>query len=312
MRILTFVCVALLAGQIESSRAQPRHELLALVIGNADYNDNGRLETDEVETAIAIEDGFAADLKNSINDATLLRDRLTSLGYSVDYHTNLDLAEMEAAFNAFARRVARAPASAKVIIYYGGHALDVGGTMYLLPTSATRPEATIDSTTPLEPAVMAQLGFATTDFLRQLRPASGPGFSLFVIDGCRTDPWPTHATNLFGALGNLFATAGTFEASERDRELPERTAVAYASAYGQTASDGEQANSPFAIALSARLETRELSVAQVLSRVRRDTFRATNRRQIAEMGGHSLTDTCIAECAPGYPTADPARPAPAQ
>jgi uncharacterized caspase-like protein len=280
-----FLALGLLTASAFPSAAQPQARL-ALVIGNADYNDNGVLETSEVDAAIAVEDGFAPDLNNPINDAAMIRDTLAELGYSVDFHTNLDRTELIAAIAAFQRRVTAAPRDGKVIIYYAGHAYDYTGSLFLVPANARVPAGRIGYGELLEFAVPLQ------DVRRDLRPASGRGFSLLVMDACRIEPG---ANPGLSPLGLLFG-------DQADRNQPARTLTIYSTYLGFEAPDGALQNSPFAIAMEARLRSTELSVSAMLSAVQEDMRAAAPNGRHPQIGGDEISDTCAAECAPGFPT----------
>lgn len=298
-----FLALALVAATVVSAPAQTQPAGLALVIGNADYNDNGALETSEIDVATAAEDGFAFDLSNAINDGDMIRNELQALGYVVDYHTNLDRAEMLAALEAFRQRAAAAPPTAKVVIYYAGHSFDFGDAMYLVPVGTQFPQTDSPFETREAQALIAQLSVQITDVLKGMRPAAAPGFNLFVFDSCRTTPWRVRDT-LDSTLTQYLGSSGSspiLDLIGRENQLPDRSVVVYAAVYGRTAADGANGNSPFALALRTRLASREQSVAQALTAVAADVRTTTNNQQVPYFGGERVWDACIAECAPGFP-----------
>lgn len=298
-----FLALALAAATAFPSTAQDQPTRLALVIGNADYNDNGALETSEIDAATAAEDGFAFDLSNAINDGAMIRTELQALGYVVDYHTNLDRAEMLAALEAFSERAAAAPPTAKVIIYYAGHSFDFGDAMYLVPVGAQFPQSNAPFETREAQTLIAELSVQITNVLRGMRPAAAPGFNLFVFDSCRTTPWRVRDT-LDSSLTQYLGGSGSspiLDLIGRENRMPSRSVVVYAAVYGRTAADGTNGNSPFALALRAQLASHEQSVTQSLIAVATNVRTNTDNQQLPYYGGQRVWDACIAECAPGYP-----------
>src|SRR5215813_3855466 len=85
---------------------------VALVVGNASYLQ-------------------APLLKNTVNDAVSVSDVFRSMGFSVITRTNISRQEFVNALRAFQDEAAKAEIAT---VYYAGHALEVSGTNYLIPT----------------------------------------------------------------------------------------------------------------------------------------------------------------------------------
>jgi uncharacterized caspase-like protein len=73
------------------------------------------------------------------------------------------------------------------------------------------------------------------------------------------------------------------------------TLIAFATAPGQVALDGEGANSPFSAALSHHIGTPGLEVQQMLTRVRAEVVAATNSRQVPWSNSSLLGEVYLAE-----------------
>jgi uncharacterized caspase-like protein len=87
------------------------HRRLALVIGNKDYAQQ--------------------PLVNPVNDATDLEDTLRGLGFETKLALNLDRRGLDTAVTAFAATVKPGDTA---LFYFSGHAMEVDGQNYLLPT----------------------------------------------------------------------------------------------------------------------------------------------------------------------------------
>ena len=70
----------------------------------------------------------------------------------------------------------------------------------------------------------------------------------------------------------------------------EETIIAYATAHGHVANDGEGRNSPFTSALLSRIKEPGLEIATMFRRVTNDVFEQTNGRQRPEISISLLTD----------------------
>lgn len=127
----------------------------ALVIGNADYP--------------------FAPLRNPVNDARAITDTLRSMGFSVTKREDVDLQGMDLALSAFSREVQAQ--SSVVLFYYAGHAVQVHGKNYLLPTdfSAVSKDDISDKAICLD------------EILRNLESQNN-NVNIIVLDACRTNP----------------------------------------------------------------------------------------------------------------------------
>src|SRR5438270_41754 len=94
--------------------------------------------------------------------------------------------------------------------------------------------------------------------------------SLVFLDACRDDPFKLDTTGgrdaTRGGLAQVNAAVGSF--------------IAFATAPGMVAQDGEGPHSPFTAALLKHIETPGLEIRALLSRVRREVREATNGVQI--------------------------------
>jgi uncharacterized caspase-like protein len=213
-------------------------ERLALVIGNGAYRE-------------------APALANPAADARGMAAALARLGFRVETLLDADRAQMEAAIRRFGEAAAGAEAA---MVYYAGHAVEVGGRNHLIPVSA-RIRSDRD------------LPFETIDFDAVMTQLEGRARVILVfLDACRDNPFRQRLT-----AGGTRGIASPGLAPVRG---PVGTLVAFATAPGQVAQDGHGPNSPFTAALLAHIETPGLEVRPMLGRVRQAVREATAGSQI--------------------------------
>jgi Caspase domain len=197
----------------------------------------------------------APRLANTLNDANAMAGAMARVGFEVETLLDPDRAALEAAVRRLGQRAQGAEAS---LFYYAGHAIEVGGRNWLIPVSAELPDD-------------RSLRFEALEMDAVLEQTQGRAHvSLLILDACRDNPFRiriTAATRaLTRGLEHVEAAVGSF--------------IAFATAPGMVADDGNGPNSPFTAALLKHIETPGLEVRQMMTRVRRDVRTATNGRQI--------------------------------
>ena len=126
------LALVLVAG---AGAAQQAPRRIALVIGNADYILDGRIDLSDAAEAEATRTGRLPDLANSVNDARDIRDALAALHFDVSsYKENANRLDMIALLDAFGRKIAQAGPDAIVVVYYSGHGMQ--GENFLIPAGA--------------------------------------------------------------------------------------------------------------------------------------------------------------------------------
>ncbi|PIT02172.1 peptidase C14, caspase catalytic subunit p20 [Bradyrhizobium nitroreducens] len=220
-------------------------------------------------------------LPNPANDARAVAKSLRDIGFTVSEGVDLDRAAMQKMTRDFLREAARAQVA---VVYYAGHGVQVDGRNYLIPVDvALKPgagmtEAMIDMDT-----IMAGLD-------DQVRT------NILIFDACRNNPMAQQVASagssraIEGASGLAAPTSlGT------GATLGAGTLIAFATAPGQVALDGEGANSPFSAALSRHLGTPGLEVQQMLTRVRAEVVSSTRNKQVPWSNSSLLGEVYLAE-----------------
>jgi tetratricopeptide (TPR) repeat protein len=234
--------------------------------------------------ALVIGNGAYAHVKalpNPPNDARAIAKSLRDLGFTVSEGIDLDRAAMQKMTRDFLRQAARAQFA---LVYYAGHGVQIDGRNYLVPVDVRLEageniaEAMIDVDT-----ILAGLD-------DQVRT------NILIFDACRNNPMAPHLAsaepNRGIEAGSGLAAPGTLGAGATHGA---GTLIAFATAPGQVALDGEGANSPFSAALSRHIGTPGLEVQQMLTRVRAEVVAATKNKQVPWSNSSLLGEVYLAE-----------------
>ena len=218
-----------------------------------------------VEKRVALVVGVSAytnvgPLTNPTKDARLIAPLLRQLGFETTLLLDPDRAALAAAVSDFSERVEGA---AVALFYFAGHGMQIDGHNYLLPTDA-RVERRAD------------LDFAVMDLQTVLKHMEAPNrVNLVFLDACRDNPTLSRSLS---AWAGARSAAGSRGLAREDR-ASQGMLIAYATAPGEVAADGEGGNSPFTAALAKNLALPGVEVRQIMTRVRVEVMRATNQRQ---------------------------------
>jgi tetratricopeptide (TPR) repeat protein len=233
--------------------------------------------------ALVIGNGAYAHVKalpNPPNDARSIAKNLRDIGFTVSEGIDLDREMMQKTTRDFLRDAARAQIA---VIYYAGHGLQIDGRNYLVPVDV-RLQA---GDNPIETMIDMDTILAGLD--DQVRT------NILILDACRNNPMAQKtattgpARSIEGGSGLAAPTAPSSGAT-----LGAGTLIAFATAPGQVALDGEGANSPFSAALSRHIGTPGLEVQQMLTRVRAEVVAATKARQVPWSNSSLLGEVYLA------------------
>jgi uncharacterized caspase-like protein len=237
---------------------------VALVIGNGAY-------------------AHVTPLPNPVNDARSITRSLRGIGFAVSEGIDLDRAAMQTTIREFLREAATAQVA---VVYYAGHGVQVEGRNYLVPV-----DVQFQATGRMTDA-MVEMDTIMAGLDDQVRT------NILIMDACRNNPMATSATTQV-ASANRGIQAGTGLAAPASlgagSTLGAGTLIAYATAPGQVALDGEGVNSPFSAALSRHIGTPGLEVQQMLTRVRAEVVAATKSRQVPWSNSSLLGEVYLAE-----------------
>jgi Caspase domain len=124
---------------------------------------------------------------------------------------------------------------------------------------------------------VSDLGFETIGLDNILESLDGTArTNIIILDACRNNPFAQSFAARFGAARSVTVLSGLAGYSN----LGTGTLIAFSTAPGAVALDGNGSNSPFTQALARHVRTPGLEVRQMLTRVRADVAAETRGRQI--------------------------------
>jgi uncharacterized caspase-like protein len=195
----------------------------------------------------------APTLRNPANDANAIAAMLKRFHFDVTLRLDGDKRVMEAAVQAYTQALGRTQGVG--LFYFAGHGLQIAWTNYLVPVEAAlrRPED-------------VQTGCVDLSLLlRGLVAAENP-LNIIVLDACRENPFE----------GDLKVT----QRGLAQMDAPNDTLLAYATAPGNVASDGEGENGLYTEALLGEIQRPGTRVEDVFKRVRLVVRRKTRGAQV--------------------------------
>lgn len=213
-----------------------------------------------------------ARLQLSVNDATDIGAALRRIGFDVTVLLDAGRAEMEQAVRAFRNKLRGAEVG---LFFYSGHGLEVDGRNLLVPVSANVQD----------PRDLPYETLALNDVIDEMNSAE-PRFKLIILDACRDNPFESRIAPSRG-IGRGAGLAAY-------QSVGTGTLIAFATAPGSTAADGEGSHSPFTTALVKHITTPGIEVNQMLTRVRVDVAAATERKQVPWVNSSLLDEVYLA------------------
>ena len=229
----SFVAVIVLTALAPAAHA--RETRIALVIGNSAYE--------------------SGPLPNPANDARLMGEALTGLGFEVIARRNADQITMKRAIQEFGARLEKAGPDSVGLFFYAGHGVQLNGRNYLIPTTAR-----------IEREGDVEIEAVSADWvIEQMRYARNR-LNIVVLDACRNNPFTRSMRGVDHGLATMDAPAGIL--------------IAYSTAPGQVAADGNGENSPYTEALTRAIRDIHEPVEQVFKRVRVGVMGATAGKQV--------------------------------
>lgn len=196
----------------------------------------------------------AAPLSNPANDARAIGTLLTQAGFSVDSHLDATRNGMLAAIERFGAAVKR-PETRQVVFYYAGHGAQLDWRNYLLPVDALVEK----------PEHIRQRCIDLGLLLGQFGAARDKTF-IVILDACRNNPFGAAYRPEQKGLSQFDAPVGSL--------------LAYATAPGNVASDGDGKNGLYTEHLVRELSQRNTRIEDALKRVRLNVRLASHGAQI--------------------------------
>lgn len=223
--------VALTQSNPEPRAAQGAEQRVALVIGNGAYQRGA--------------------LRNPVNDARAVADRLQRLGFIVIKRENMKAKEIGSALREFRSRLS---AGATALFFYAGHGMQVKGVNYL---------PTVDADIETEEDVYTQaLDVAK---VLELMDEAKTRVNLVFLDACRDNPFARKFRSASRGLAKVDTASGTL--------------ISFATRPGSVAADGDGKNGLYTEYLLKHMEEPGVPIEQVLKRVGAGVKLASKGRQ---------------------------------
>jgi hypothetical protein len=238
---LSFVtCFLILMLQIfVTNHANAATERMALVIGNSNYLNIGKLQ-------------------NTKNDATDIQRNLSQIGFKTKLVLDADEVALRRAIKSFA---SESSDSKIALVYYAGHGAQINGENYLLPTDLEVPKREAD---------IQLSAIKVDDVVNSLKSS----VKIIFLDACRDNP--ALSKSLSKGRG---AFRGGLAAAKSSTDDLGSLFIAYATDSGNVALDGEgQKNSPFTKALLKYIK-QPISIDDMFSLVTREVRLSTKNAQ---------------------------------
>ena len=209
---------------------------------------------DERRVALVIGNGAydTGRLRNPVNDAAAMSAALQGAGFEVTLLKDAGYQDIRRAVFSFGGALKRGGVG---LFYYAGHGVQVKGANYLIPTNA---QITAAEEVEVE-------GLNVNNVLARMASA-GNRLNIVILDACRNNPYGQSYRGARSGLAQTQAPSGTY--------------IAYATAPGQVASDGQGANSPFTEALISAMGREGLKLEDVFKEVRGQVQTASRGDQV--------------------------------
>jgi hypothetical protein len=240
-QITRLLTAALLAViAVTWSSASQAERRVALIIGNGAYKN-------------------VPKLPNPPKDAKAMAALLRNLGFDVTTGTDLTQSGMTDSLRKFAASADNADVA---LFFYAGHGISLEGKNYLLPVDANlKSELDVKLGGPIDVNVMLDQTMSTAKV------------KLVFLDACRDNPFVEQISR------SVRTRSLTINSGLAEMKSSEGTLLAFATAPGQTALDGDSGHSPFTTALLNNLGASNTEISVALTKVRADVADLTKKKQ---------------------------------
>ena len=191
-------------------------------------------------------------LTNPVNDAEDISAALRETGFDVYTYTNVNRKQMREAIRVFGDNLRQADVG---LFYFAGHGIQIKGRNYLVPLA-------IDVRAADE---VQDESIDASAVLRKMESA-GNAVNIVILDACRNNPFARSFRSLDSGLARMEGPVGSF--------------IAYATAPGSVAADGEGRNGVYTSYLLKALRQPGLTIEQVFKQVRIGVKEETSGMQI--------------------------------
>lgn len=193
-------------------------------------------------------------LANPVNDVRAMKTALEGLGFTVFKYENCPQKTMKRAMDEFGRELKGKDVG---LFFYAGHGVQVKGHNYLIPVDAK-----------LDNENDAEYDCVRADRVLAKMESVGSRTNIVILDACRDNPFERSWHRGTEGVGLAFMNA------------PSGSLIAYSTAPGKTALDGQGKNSPYTSALLEHLNTPNITVIEMFQGVRSAVIARSESKQI--------------------------------
>ncbi len=219
-------------------------------------------------------------LQNPVNDSRAIAKSLRSLGFEVIERENASREGIALAVREYGDKLRGASVG---LFYFAGHGVQVKGRNYLIP---------VDADIAREDEVQYR-SFDVNEVLDKMDSAR-TAVNIVVLDACRNNPFARSFKTSQTGLAQMDAPTGTL--------------IAFATAPGSVAQDGDGSNGLYTGALLKHISAPGVAVEQMFKRVRVDVVNASKNLQVPWESSSLNRDFTFASAAAAKPVV--ATPAP--
>lgn len=198
---------------------------------------------------------FATSLRNPINDVEAIEKALKRIGFDIILLKDTTFKDLRLALNSFGTKLNDYDVG---LFYFAGHGIQIKGHNYLIPADAN----------PLNEN-QVEFDCINANLILSIMEDAKNETNFIFLDACRNNPFERswHRSPTVAGLSYMSAPYGTL--------------IAYSTAPDKTALDGEYySNSPYTQALIEEILSPDLTILQVLQRVRSKLIQRTNGEQV--------------------------------
>lgn len=208
----------------------------------------------ERRTALVIGNGTygSGPLRNPLNDARAMAGALKQLSFDVTLKENLDQKDMKREIQAFGQKLQKGGVG---LFYFAGHGVQVNGHNYLIPIGAAiEHEKQVEYEGVDMGSALSEMDYAHNRL------------NIVILDACRDNPFARSFRSTATGLASINAPSGTL--------------IAFATAPGSTANDGQGENGVYTGELIKAMMQPGIKLEDVFKQVRSAVREGTRGKQI--------------------------------
>jgi hypothetical protein len=190
-------------------------------------------------------------LRNPVNDARATANALAQAGFSITLLEDATQAAMLRAIRSLGDRLAKGGVG---LFYYAGHGVQVKGRNYLIPVNAD-----------IAREYEIEFGAVDMNLVLAMMDSAKNALNIVILDACRNNPFARSFRSVQNGLAQMDAPTGSF--------------IAFATAPGSVASDGDGENGVYTKHLLAEIAKPGVPIELMFKQVRNGVMRETKGAQ---------------------------------